>query len=177
MRTTSRNLSAVRKVCCTAGETSANAPCASSRRKASICRLMTVRISATSALVTRFSAAGARPDAATARNIRTVLSIGHLPECLDGRAGGEPGLSPARESSVASRLLPVGAALRPESSPGDSGSLRGSLISPLKRDEKISAKTTTDSRKREDHSMKIVALVLAGGEGSRLYPLTAEHAK
>src|SRR6185436_8720638 len=25
--------------------------------------------------------------------------------------------------------------------------------------------------------MKIVALVLAGGEGSRLYPLTAEHAK
>ena len=25
--------------------------------------------------------------------------------------------------------------------------------------------------------MKIVAMVLAGGEGSRLYPLTAEHAK
>src|SRR5258708_40216100 len=25
--------------------------------------------------------------------------------------------------------------------------------------------------------MKIAALVLAGGEGSRLYPLTAEHAK
>src|SRR5438270_12242106 len=39
---------------------------------------------------------------------------------------------------------------------------------------------TSDSpnlRKKGATEMKIVALVLAGGEGSRLYPLTAEHAK
>jgi glucose-1-phosphate adenylyltransferase len=31
--------------------------------------------------------------------------------------------------------------------------------------------------RKVDQPMKIVAMVLAGGEGSRLYPLTAEHAK
>src|SRR4051812_28663061 len=38
--------------------------------------------------------------------------------------------------------------------------------------------TPTATQNRKAHTnMKIVALVLAGGEGTRLYPLTAEHAK
>src|SRR5574341_1159402 len=61
MRTASRNRSGVPKACCTSGETRAKAPRASSRRKASIWRWMTTRISTMSAPVT-----GPLADAATA---------------------------------------------------------------------------------------------------------------
>ena len=37
--------------------------------------------------------------------------------------------------------------------------------------------STTPTTKKARKLMNIAALVLAGGEGSRLYPLTAEHAK
>jgi hypothetical protein len=66
MRTVSRKRSGVPNERCTPGEASANAPCASSRRKASIWRWMTPRISARSSGVTLSAAAAAENGSSVA---------------------------------------------------------------------------------------------------------------
>src|SRR5688572_10641943 len=90
--------------------------------------------------------------------------------CANLRRRARRALSPRHEFPVATRLHGVPRGLHPDTSPGDSGFNYRSISCSR-------YPTRQSATKKGPQEMNIVAMVLAGGEGTRLHPLTAEHAK
>src|SRR5687768_8485852 len=83
MRTVSRNRSGVPNACCTPGDTRAKAPCASSRRNASICLWITPRISLMSAALTPLATAGTLGSRTAKEKISALNKLAALPGSRD----------------------------------------------------------------------------------------------
>src|SRR5687768_4643476 len=165
MRTVSRNRSGVPNACCTPGDTRAKAPCASSRRNASICLWITPRISLMSAALTPLATTGKLGSRTAKEKISALNKLAALPgpRDRDQAAGADHLLQPLALGHHPLRVVRIGIA-------------RGAVVLLQPGDQGPAAIDVLlqDARADQDVALRVEHRMLAAG-GAKLVQVEARN--